>query len=119
MLPSTTYTFGKNTSSGSGNSSWPLLPRLSKSSVPVDVVLTVDVTHERPSDLVLTIDNFNGYGTTLWDGTDDAPSLEMVVYAFPSDDEVHGEYTVRLTDTVPGESGTLHGWDLLVTSIYD
>ena len=88
-------------------------------SVPVDVVLTIDIDHPRPSDLVLTIDNFNGYGTTLWSGGDDNPQLEMVVYAFPSDDMVHGEYTVRVTDTVSGETGSVRGWDLLVVSTYD
>ncbi len=88
-------------------------------SVPVDVVLTIDVDHPRPADLVLSIDNFNGYGTTLWKGGDDDPSLEMVVYAFPGDDEVHGLYNVHLTDTVPGSEGVLNGWDLLVISAYD
>lgn len=87
--------------------------------VPIDVVLTVDVDHPRPSDRVLSIDNFNGYGTTLWTGGDAAPSLEMVVHAFPSDDEVHGLYNVRLTDTVAGEQGTLRGWELFVVSLYD
>jgi hypothetical protein len=87
--------------------------------VPVDVVLTIDIDHERPSDLVLTIDNFNGYGTSLWTGGDDNPQLEMVVYAFPSDDAVHGLYNVRLTDTVPGAQGVVRGWDLLIVSTYD
>ena len=63
-------------------------------SVPIDVILTIDIDHPRPSDLVLSIDNFNGYGTTLWSGGDDDPELEMVVYAFPSDDMVHGLYNV-------------------------
>lgn len=88
-------------------------------SVPVDVILTIDIEHARPSDLVLSIDNFNGYGTTLWDGESDDVELEMVVRAFPSDDMVHGLYNVRLTDTVPGVQGTLRGWDLLVVSTYD
>lgn len=88
-------------------------------SVPIDVVLTVDIEHARPSDLTLSIDNFNGYGTTLWEGGDDTLQMEMVVYAFPSDDMVHGEYNVRVTDTVPGVQGELLGWDLMIVSIYD
>lgn len=88
-------------------------------SVPVDVVLTVRIDHDRPSDLVLSIDNFNGYGETLWTGGDADPELEMVVYAFPSDDMVHGAYNVRLTDTVAGTEGEVLGWDLLVVSVYD
>jgi hypothetical protein len=88
-------------------------------SVPLDVVLTVDISHPRPADLELRIDNFNGYGTTLWSGGDADPKLEMVVFAFPSDDEVHGLYSVHVRATVRGEAGTLNGWDLLVISIYD
>ena len=88
-------------------------------SVPVDVILTIDIDHARPSDLVLSIDNFNGYGTTLWQGDNDEVALEMVIRAFPSDDMVHGLYNVRLTDTVPGVQGTLEAWDLLVVSTYD
>lgn len=88
-------------------------------SVPIDVVLTIDIEHERPSDLELSIDNFNGYGTSLWDGGDDDPDLTLVVYAFPSDDAVNGTYTVRVTDTAAGAQGTLRGWDLEVVSIYD
>lgn len=87
-------------------------------SVPVDVVLTVRIDHARPSDLTLRIDNFNGYGQSLW-SNEAEPKLEMVVWAFPSDDEVHGEYTVTVADTVPGVDGTLLGWDLFIVSTYD
>lgn len=88
-------------------------------SVPVDVVLTIEIDHDRPSDLVLEISNFNGYGTTLWEGGSDQIEMELVVRAFPSDDEVHGEYTVTLTDEVAGIEGELVGWDLLIVSTYD
>lgn len=87
-------------------------------SVPVDVILTLDLDHARPADLELSIDNFNGYGSTLWEGDAD-PQMEMVVRAFPSDDAVHGTYTVRVTDTVAGVEGQLLGWDLLIVSTYD
>ena len=83
-----------------------------------DVVLTIDVDHPRPSDLVLSIDNFNGYGETLW-LNDSSPEAQIVVRAFPSDDMVNGQYNVRLTDTVAGEIGTLRGWDLYIVSNWD
>ncbi|MCB9779190.1 MAG: helix-hairpin-helix domain-containing protein [Alphaproteobacteria bacterium] len=88
-------------------------------SVPVDVVLTVRIDHPRPSDLVLSIDNFNDYGQTLWTDGDDDPALEMVVRAFPSDDAVNGAYHVRVTDTVSGVEGEILGWDLMIVSTYD
>lgn len=87
-------------------------------SVPVDVVLTVDIDHPRKSDLVLSIHNFNGYGETLW-LNEASPSNELVVRAFPSDDAVHGLYTVTVEDTVAGEAGTLNGWELFIVSTYD
>lgn len=86
--------------------------------VPVDVQITLDIDHPRPSDLVISIDNFNGYGETLW-ANDSAPQMVMVVHAFPSDDMVNGIYTVHVTDTVPGAVGELRGWELYIVSNWD
>jgi hypothetical protein len=86
--------------------------------VPIDVVLTIDVDHPRMSDLILSISNFAGYGESLWLHDAD-PEVELVVRAFPSDDMVNGTYTVTLIDDVPGEAGTLRGWELYVVSNWD
>ena len=64
------------------------------------------------------MDNFNGYGATLWNN-DANPSLEMVVRAFPSDDMVNGDYSIHLTDTVSGNSGSLEGWEIYIVSNWD
>ena len=87
-------------------------------SVPVDVVLTLDIDHPRPSDLVVTIDNFNGYSEIVWNN-DSSPSSEIIVRAFPSDDMVNGNYSIHIEDTVSGQSGTLNGWDLYIVSNWD
>jgi hypothetical protein len=86
--------------------------------VPVDVVLTLDIDHPRPSDLVVTIDNFNGYSETVWNNETN-PASEIIVRAFPSDDMVNGDYSIHITDTVTGEAGTLVGWDLYIVSNWD
>jgi hypothetical protein len=86
--------------------------------VPIDVIVTVEIDHDRPTDLTLTMDNFNGYGATLW--TNEAsPEMEMVVRAFPSDDAVSGVYNLYFTDTVSGVSGTVERWEMYITSTYD
>lgn len=87
-------------------------------SVPVDVILTLDIDHPRPSDLVVTIDNFNGYSETVWNHESN-PSDEIVIRAFPSDDAVNGTYSVHIEDTVSGSKGTLLGWDLYIVSNWD
>ncbi|MCO4747348.1 MAG: proprotein convertase P-domain-containing protein [Proteobacteria bacterium] len=86
--------------------------------VPVDVVLTLDIVHPRPSDLVVTIDNFNGYSQVVWDHEEN-PSSEVVIRAFPSDDMVNGVYNLHVTDTVTGEQGELRGWNLYIVSNWD
>jgi hypothetical protein len=86
--------------------------------VPVDVVLTLDIEHPRPADLVVTIDNFNGYSEVVWNRTA-SPSADNVVYAFPSDDMANGRYNVRVIDEVSGEAGVLRGWNLYMTSNWD
>jgi subtilisin-like proprotein convertase family protein len=86
--------------------------------VPVDVVLEIDIDHPRMSDLVLSISNFNGYGETLW-FHEDTPETEIIVYAFPGDDAVNGTYTVSLSDDVPGMEGSLESWSLFIVSNWD
>lgn len=86
--------------------------------VPVDVVLTLDIDHPRPSDLVVTIDNFNGYSEVVWNN-ESSPSSEIIVRAFPSDDAVNGTYSVHIEDTVSGQTGTLLGWELYIVSNWD
>ncbi|TNE87888.1 MAG: hypothetical protein EP330_16450 [Deltaproteobacteria bacterium] len=86
--------------------------------VPVDVVLTLDIDHPRPSDLVVVIDNFNGYEQVIWEREENPPS-EIIVRAFPSDDMVNGEYRLHIEDVVTGEAGVLRGWNLYVVSNWD
>lgn len=86
--------------------------------VPVDVVLTLDIEHPRPSDLIVSVHNELGYHEVVWD-REEAPRAEVVVRAFPSDDMVNGLYWVQIEDVVPGAKGTLNGWSLYIVSNWD
>lgn len=88
--------------------------------VPVDVVLTLDVVHSDPESLEFQVLNMNGY-STRW-ATLTAAQAEgeaVVVKAFPSDDYVNGTYTLVVRDIENGTSGTLNGWSLTITSNFD
>ncbi len=86
-------------------------------SVPVDVVLTLDIDHPRPSDLYVTIEHI-GYEGVVWDHELN-PSEDNIIRAFPSDDMANGDYTVTIRDTVSGETGELRGWNLYIVSTWD
>jgi hypothetical protein len=89
-------------------------------SVPVDVVLTIDIDHDAPDQLEYQLYNFNGYETSVQDLDGDlVDGKEIVVWAFPSDDAVNGTYTLVVTDTQAGTTGTLDGWFLTITSTFD
>ena len=47
------------------------------------------------------------------------PLAKVVVNAFPGDDTVKGIWTLRVSDTVSGESGTLNGWSVYLLSNWD
>ena len=87
-------------------------------SVPVDVVLSLDIDHPRPADLVVTVEHFLGYQQVVWQG-DEAPPSEVVIRAFPSDDAVNGTYTLRVQDLGSGEAGLLRSWSLYIVSNWD
>ncbi|TNE92426.1 MAG: hypothetical protein EP330_01870 [Deltaproteobacteria bacterium] len=113
-----TFSYAGPAAIGEGNPLVTTVDVQGLASVPLDVVLTLDVDHPRKSDLVVTISNFNGYSEVVWD-REANPANEIVVRAFPSDDEVNGEYFVTIEDVVTGETGTLRGWDLYIASNWD
>ncbi len=86
-------------------------------SVPIDVVLTLDVDHPRPSDLKITMEHI-GYEQVVWDH-ETSPSNEIIIRAVPSDDMVQGDWTLTVEDSVAGETGELHGWNLYIVSNWD
>lgn len=90
-------------------------------SVPVDIEVVVELDHPRPTDLRLTLFDPNGSSSLLWD----QEALDGYNRTFANegsisrDDEVNGEWNLRVEDLVTGETGTIPRWSLFITSRYD
>ena len=91
-----------------------------QASVPVDVWLHLDLEHARASDLVITLEDPTGELAVIWDRRAGAiPSRIAVTEGISGDAAVNGRWTLHVADEVAGESGTLHGWAVEVTSRWD
>ena len=86
--------------------------------VPVDMVVTLDIDHARPEDLVVTLTSPNGDVAVLWDH-EATPPNPVLASGIPGDDTVNGAYTLTVIDTESGVQGTLKGWSFYVTSNWD
>ena len=93
--------------------------------VPVDVVVTLNIDHPKPEDLVVTLydpaaspeEPDNGASFIVWNQTPDGAST--VVAGFPGDDMVNGQWELHVQDTAAGSEGTLKGWSLYLLSNFD
>jgi hypothetical protein len=88
-------------------------------SVPEDIVVTLDIAHPRPEDLVVTLHAPNTSSDVLWEN-EASPAAEVIAgWGIDRDDFVNGTWSLQVADTVAGEPGTLHGFTLTVSSRYD
>ncbi|MBO6940099.1 MAG: proprotein convertase P-domain-containing protein [Deltaproteobacteria bacterium] len=90
-------------------------------SVPVDIEVVAQIDHPRPTDLRLTLVDPNGSEAPLWDREElDGYNRSFATEgAISRDDEVNGEWQLRVEDLVTGETGTLTAWSLFIVSRYD
>lgn len=90
-------------------------------SVPVDIEVSVHVEHPRKTDLRITLFDPNGDSAVLWDQTTELTewSRSFVLTGISRDDQVNGEWTLRVEDLVAGETGTLSSFHLFVVSRWD
>lgn len=87
--------------------------------VPEDIMVTLDIDHPRPADLVVTLEGANGSEAVLWNH-DQSPDYYLpALCCIDRDDFVNGVWTIHVTDTVTGEVGQLSGYRLFVTSRWD
>lgn len=89
-----------------------------QASVPMDIVVTLDIDHPRPADLVVTLTSTNGSGGVLWNH-EDSPEYQLTAAGIEGDNYINGTLTLHVVDTVSGVSGTLNGFELYVSSRYD
>ncbi|MBW2454584.1 MAG: proprotein convertase P-domain-containing protein [Deltaproteobacteria bacterium] len=87
--------------------------------VPVDVVLTIDIVHPNPADLVVVLHQPGGGMEVIWDHEPNPPSEVSAGWGIERDNMVNGTWTVEVIDTVNGNSGQLLGFTLWLTSNWD
>jgi Proprotein convertase P-domain len=87
-------------------------------SVPEDIMVTIDLDHPRPQDLVVTLVSTNGSDSLLWNN-DSSPAFYLPALGIERDNEVNAMLTLEVVDTVSGETGVLNGFEVWVSSRYD
>jgi subtilisin-like proprotein convertase family protein len=89
-----------------------------QASVPMDIVVTLQIDHPNPADLVVTLISTNGSDSVLWNH-DSNPDYYLPANGIERDNYINGTLTLHVADTVAGNTGTLKGFKLLVSSRYD
>lgn len=89
--------------------------------VDVDVIAYVELTHADPSELRITLTNPSGNEVVVFDREPVASPVRLarVPVGFSGDEDVNGEWTLRVTDHVPGNTGTLTRWSVEIVSRWD
>jgi subtilisin-like proprotein convertase family protein len=81
-------------------------------------VVTLQIDHPNPADLVVTLISTNGSDSVLWNH-DSNPDYYLPANGIERDNYINGTLTLHVADTVAGNTGTLKGFKLLVSSRYD
>jgi|GEM_PF-3600283 DNA uptake protein ComE-like DNA-binding protein len=87
--------------------------------VPVDVVVTIDVNHPHPEDLIVALHQPGGGYEILWNHEANPPTQVSAGWGIERDNMVNGVWTIDVIDTVSGNAGELLGVSLWLSSNYD
>lgn len=87
--------------------------------VPVEIVVELDIAHARPADLRITLVDPNGVEGLVADGAAGPLPTRALVSGIPGDDSVNGRWTLRVADRASGKTGDLKSWTLQLTSRWD
>lgn len=88
-------------------------------SVPEDIMVTLDIDHPRPQDLVVTLIASNGSSAVLWNHQANPDEYLPAGWGIERDNFVNGEWKLHVADTVSGQVGQLNGVSLLISSRFD
>lgn len=88
-------------------------------SVPMDVLIDLDIEHPRKQDLVVILHQPNGPEALLWNHEANPPTHFSYPEGIEGDNMVNGDWVLEIRDTVTGESGTLRGWSMWLSSRWD
>jgi hypothetical protein len=122
MEPWTANTFESTTSLAIADGGASVSSTLSVSglaSVPLDVVVDLEIDHPRPEDLVVVLHQPGGASAVLWNHQANPPSQIVAPNGIEGDNMVNGDWVLEITDTVAGQSGTLKSWKMWLSSNWD
>jgi len=88
-------------------------------SVPMDIIVWIDLDHAAPGTLTYTLIDPNGETATLAAPDPGTNQADILWRNITSDDMIDGSWSLVVTDPVAGDAGSVLGWDLYLTSNYD
>jgi hypothetical protein len=115
-------TFQSTTPVGIGDDGVPVKSSINVSglaTVPVDVVVDLDISHPQKQDLVVVLHQPGGADAVLWNHQQNPPSHFETPKGIEGDNMVNGEWVLEVTDTVTGQSGSIKSWKMWLSSRYD
>ncbi|MBZ4333380.1 proprotein convertase P-domain-containing protein [Corallococcus sp. AS-1-12] len=96
-------------------------PVVGLATVPEDITVELDLAHNNPSKLVLTLEDPGGETALLWDGPNEGtpPKRIPVTRGIPRDGSVNGLWKLHIVNPSGVGNGTLREWKLKLTSRWD
>jgi len=94
-----------------------------QASVPMDIIVDMDLRHDRPQDLWIALYDPNGADAVLWDGPNeggrDMPTSFVAMGSISRDDQVNGRWLLRVKNVGGGGVGNLYSWQAWISSRWD
>ena len=89
--------------------------------VPEDITVELDLVHNNPSRLVLTLEDPGGETALLWDGPNEGtpPKRIPVTRGIPRDGSINGLWKLHIVNPSGTGNGRLREWTLKLTSRWD
>jgi hypothetical protein len=87
--------------------------------VPLDVVVDLDISHPRKQDLVVELYQPGGASAVLWNHQANPPAHIVAPAGIEGDNSVNGSWQLKITDTATGQQGTLVKWSMWISSNWD
>src|SRR5688572_15312292 len=88
-------------------------------SVAEDLIVHLDIDHPRKEDLYIQLFQPSSAESLIWDVDSSGYARVVVGGNLERDSAVNGTWTLQVTDYFGGNTGTLRGWSLELTSRYD